>query len=196
MDTNKLSASDQKFLNRLNIPQSQKVLLENYWLENPATAKKWSAWNVFSYLYGPVLIAIMASPYFVKNTIPLVNISLVTLWLICPLVALTYFVIALSMRSPAENKEDKLMDRSFAMLLPGAISSFNKTYAIIVWGLMAGLTASHGYFVTSVMVLMCWMAKWLFFKISQVTLEKFLEERVNETPAQRITRMAMASLNK
>jgi hypothetical protein len=182
---NTLSKKDRRLLSRLEIPQAQKLLFENYWSANPGKSLKWYAVFCF-YLIDPALLAAFASPYFISGTKPIINISIVLLWLVkCVGTILGAFITLVFVLQTHEEK-DEVFDRVHAHYLPGGRTLLYRMYsAILSIGIFA-LTASEGYFITSGMVAICWCLIWFFNKAKAQAVKNFLEERVAETPQGRV----------
>jgi hypothetical protein len=172
-------------LNRLQIPQAQKLLFENYWDANPKEKRGRSVLSFFLLLIRPMIIGAFAAPYFMAGTKPFVNIALVLLWVIYPIVTLLHIIIVGGICFSAAKDEDKTLDRVCASFLPGANSRLKRAYSTLSWFAIFGLTASDGYFITSGMVALCWIAAWILNTVCEGSIKKFLT-RAARMPAVRV----------
>ena len=183
-----LSRADQKLLNRLQIPQAQKLLFENYWQTKPAGRSKWSDFDWFLKLVRPAMIGALASPYFMSGTQPFINITLVVLWVLYPITIVIHASIAVLVSGSAALDKDETMDRIFAGFLPGAHGRIEGAYSRICWTAFFGLTAADGHLFTSAMIAFCWIGTWLLNKFCQGSMEEFLRQRIVLGPVVRIIR--------
>ncbi len=191
----KLSKADVKLLNRLRIPREQKLLLENYWQANPVVTNKYKVVNVCVVLTQPLIIATLASQFFLSGMLPFINIAIVLLWVFNLGILAVHLGITVVSALMAADNQDEMMNRSFAAFLPGGSSFFRKVYSTFTWVATFGLTASEGHFITAGMVVLCWLATKILNKFCAAILTKFFEKRVKETPVDEIVRTITLRMN-
>lgn len=185
MNENTLSKADQRLLDRLRIPQAQKLVLENHWLANPK-AKTSKIYRFGLTLLGLLVTVILASPYFTSGTQPLVNVAIVILWLFYPALAVASIIIVFAMASYAVQGNDKILDRTMVAFLPGGATAVRLAYAVVIYVVQFGLTASEGHFITSFMIVFCLGAHLFTRGVCARGIKEALAKKVEAGPVVRV----------